>query len=137
MFKKIKKLDLSQWVVTKFYHYPSVAGDEIGEYDEVWHDKPVGDPYIKEVFHHFMNVVDYYFNADGKKVVVKDNEPGLVYMPYLMKGSLYDNKTTIKIENISTGEILYVSSKDGRYRLGTTYYSEREDSTDFGIIHKN
>ena len=119
MFKKIEKLDLSQWVVTKFYHYPSIAGDEIGEYDEVWHSKPVGDPYIKEVFHHFMTVVDHYFHAGGKK------------------GSLYDNKTVIKIENISTGEILYVSSKDGRYRLGTTYYSEREDSTDFGIIHKN
>ena len=119
MFKKVEKLNLSQWVVTKFYHYSSIAGDEIGEYDEVWHDKPVGNPYIKEVFLHFMNVVDYYFHADGKK------------------GSLYDNKTTIKIENISTGEILYVSSKDGRYRLGTTYCSEREDSTDFGIIHKN
>jgi hypothetical protein len=119
MFKKVKRLDLSQWVVTKFYHYPSVAGEEIGEYDEVWHDKPVGDPYIKEVFHHFMTVVDHYFHADGKK------------------GTLYDNKVTIKIENIYTGEILYVSSKDGRYRLGTTYYSEMEYSTDFGIIHKN
>ena len=118
MFDKVEKLDLSQWVVTKFYHYPSIAGDEIGEYDEVWHGKPVGDPYIKEVFYHFMTVVDHYFNADRKKVVVKDKESGLVYMPYLMKESLYDNKTTIKIENISTGEILYVSSKDGRYRLG-------------------
>ena len=135
MFKKIEKLDLSQWVVTKFYHYPSIAGDEIGEYDEVWHDKPTGDPYIKEVFYHFMTVVDHYFNADRKKVVV--NKSGLVCIPNLMKESLYDNKTTIKIENISTGEILYVSSKDGRYRLGTTYCSEREDSTDFGIIHKN
>ena len=119
MFDKVEKLDLSQWVVTKFYHYPSIAGDEIGEYDEVWHDKPTGDSYIKEVFYHFMTAVDHYFHADGKK------------------GSLYDNKVTIKIENISTGEILYVSSKDGRYRLGTTYYSEREHSTDFGIIHKN
>ena len=35
MFDKVEKLDLSQWVVTKFYHYPSIAGDEIGEYDEV------------------------------------------------------------------------------------------------------
>ena len=119
MFDKVEKLDLSQWVVTKFYHYPSIAGDEIGEYDEVWHGEPVGDPYIKEVFYHFMTVIDHYFHAGGKK------------------GSLYDNKTVIKIENISTGEILYVSSKDGRYRLGTTYCSEREDSTDFGIIHKN
>lgn len=135
MFDKVEKLDLSQWVVTKFYHYPSIAGDEIGEYDEVWHNKPTGDPYIKEVFYHFMTVVDHYFNADRKKVVV--DESGLVCIPNLMKWSLYDNKTTIKINNIYTGEILYVSSKDGRYRLGTTYYSERGDSTDFGIIHKN
>lgn len=33
MFNKVKRLDLSQWVVTKFYHYPSVAGGEIGEYE--------------------------------------------------------------------------------------------------------
>ncbi len=119
MFKKVKRLDLSQWVVTRFYHYQSVAGEEIGEYDEIWHDKPLGDPYIKEVFQHFMTVVDHYFHADGQN------------------GSLYDNKVTIKIENISTSEILYVSYKDGRYRLGTTYYSERGYCTDFGIIHKN
>ena len=119
MFKKIEKLDLSQWVVTKFYHYPSIAGDEIGEYDEVWHDKPTGDPYIKEVFYHFMTVVDHYFNADRKKVVV--NESGLVCIPNLMKWSLYDN----------------ASFKDGHYKLGQTYYSESEYSTDFGIIHKN
>ena len=119
MFKKVKKLDLSQWVVTKFYHYPSVASGTIGEYDEMWPDRPIGDPYIKEVFHHFMTIVDYYFHTDGKK------------------GSLYDNKVTIKIENISTGEILYTSFKDGHYKLGQTYYSEREYSTDFGIIHKN
>ena len=119
MFNKVKRLDLSQWVVTKFYHYPSVAGGEIGEYDETWYDKPVGDSYIKEVFLHFMSIVDHYFHADGKKV------------------TLFDNKVTIKIENISTSEILYVSFKDGFYRLGTTYYSEREYSTDFGIIHKN
>lgn len=119
MFKKVQKLDLSQWVVTRFYHYQSVAGDELGEYDEMWYEKPVGDPYVKEVFQHFMNVVDYYFHADGKR------------------GTLYDNKVTIKIENISTGDILYVSSKDGRYRLGTTYFSEREYCTDFGIIHKS
>ena len=85
----------------------------------MWPDKPIGDPYIKEVFHHFMTIVDYYFHADGKK------------------GSLYDNKVTIKIENISTGEILYTSYKDGHYKLGQTYYAEREYSTDFGIIHKN
>ena len=35
MFDKVKKLDLSQWVVTKFYHYPSVASGTIGEYDEM------------------------------------------------------------------------------------------------------
>ena len=119
MFKKVKKLDLSQWVVTKFYHYPSVASGTIGEYDEMWPDRPIGDPYIKEVFHHFMTIVDHYFHADGNK------------------GSLYDNKVTIKIENISTGEILYTSFKDGHYKQGQTYFSEKEYSTDFGIIHKN
>ena len=56
MFKKVKKLDLSQWVVTKFYHYPSVASGTIGEYEDgftkiAWQISPDGRFYYLDKYY--------------------------------------------------------------------------------------
>jgi hypothetical protein len=117
---KIEKLDLSKWVITKFYHYASICQDIFGEYDTMWHSKPVGDPYLKELFHHFMNIADvYYHNNIGNN-----------------HSTLYDNKITIEITNIEDGNKLYISSKDGRYLIGKSVWSEFGTVTEFGVIKK-
>lgn len=117
---KIEKLDLSKWVITKFYHYASICQDIFGEYDTIWNSKPVGDPYLKEIFYHFMNIADvYYHNSTGNNHC-----------------TLYDNKVTIEITNIENEEKLYISSKDGRYLIGKSVWSEFGSFTEFGIIKK-
>lgn len=120
--KKIQKLDLSKWVVTKFYHYTSICQDIYGEYDNtVWISKrPVGDPYLQELFQHFMSIVDLYYQ------IKTGNE----------HSTLYDNKITIEITNIEDGSKLYISSKDGRYLIGKSVWSEFGTVTNFGVIEK-
>lgn len=112
---KIKKLDLSKWVVTKFYHYASIVSDpDMYEYDEIWYNKPLGDPYIKELYLRFINIVNLYANTD-----------------------LRDNKTTIGIMNIDTHEELFITSKDGRYLIGNSVWSEFGYVTTFGVKQFN
>ena len=124
-YKKVKKWDLSKWIVTKFYHYTSCAQDVIFEYDEVWHTKPVGDPYIKELYEHFLRIADAYFTLHY--------EDDLTH--YV--GSLgHQNKTTIEVQSIETGEKLYLTQYDGRYYIGRTVYSEFNNHDVFGIKRK-
>ena len=112
---KIKKLDLSKWVVTKFYHYTALVNDpDFYEYDEVWHEKPLGDPYIKELYYHFLKIVNFYAGHD-----------------------LQDNKTVIEIKNVDTKEVKYISSKDGRYLYGNAVWSEWGWVSTFGMIKNN
>lgn len=109
---KIKKLDLSKWVITKFYHYASIVNDpDFYEYDEIWHTKPVGDPYIKELYNHFLSIANLYVGHD-----------------------ISDNKTTIGIKNIETKDELFITSKDGRYLIGNSVYSEFGYVTTFGVV---
>jgi len=119
--KKIQKLDLTKWIVTKFYHYTSICQDIYGEYDTMWSGRdPVGDPYIRELFQHFMSIVElYYRNKTGNE-----------------HSTLYDNKITIEITNIEDGSKLYISSKDGRYLIGKSVWSEFGTVTNFGVIEK-
>ena len=120
-YKKVKKWDKSKWIVTKFYHYTSCARDVIYEYDKVWHTKPVGDPYVKELYEHFLNIADAYLNLHNG-----DSLFGF--------GSLgHQNKTTIEVQNIETGEKLYLTQYDGRYYIGRTVYSEFNNYEEFGI----
>lgn len=122
IYDKVKKWDLSKWIVTKFYHYTSCAKDTIAEYDEVWHSKPVGDPYIKELYNHFLKVADAYFTLH-----FEDN-----ITTYC--GSLgHQNKTTIEVQNIETGIVLYITQYDGRYYIGRSVYSEFNKYDVFGI----
>ena len=106
--KKIQKLDLTKWVVTKFYHYTSIC------------QKPVGDPYLQELFQHFMSIVDLYYQ------IKTGNE----------HSTLYDNKITIEITNIEDASKLYISSKDGRYLIGKSVWSEFGTVTNFGVTEK-
>ena len=109
---KIKKLDLSKWVIIKFYHYASIVNDpDFYEYDEIWHTKPVGDPYIKELYNHFLSIANLYVGHD-----------------------ISDNKTTIGIKNIETKDELFITSKDGRYLIGNSVYSEFGYVTTFGVV---
>ena len=62
VFGKVKKLDFSKWVVTKFYHYTSRATEVFAKYDPVWYQKPHGDSYVKDVYDHFLKCVDAYLN---------------------------------------------------------------------------
>lgn len=114
----MENLDFSKWVVTKFYHYTSRATEVFAEYDAFWHPEPMGDPYIKEVYDHFLKCADAYLNY-----------------PDISFASLsHQNKTTIEIFNIETGEKLYVTQYDGRYTLGKDVFTEFGNVTDFGLI---
>lgn len=104
LYAKVKKLDLGKWILTRYFHYTSTAVNIMHEYDEMWHDKPTGDPYIKELYYHFWSIYKVYCGKD----------------PW----SMPDNKTTCEIMNIETNEKLYITSKDGRYYIGTSYWSE-------------
>jgi hypothetical protein len=118
---KIEKLDLSKWVITKFYHYSSICQDIFGEYDTMWSgQKPVGDPYLKELYYHFLEIANTYCRIYSGNVHT----------------NIYDNKTTIEITNIEDGSKLYISSKDGRYLIGTSVWSEFGSFTEFGVIKK-
>lgn len=117
---KIEKLDLSKWVITKFYHYASICQDIFGEYDTMWHSKPVGDPYLKELYYHFLEIANVYCRINSGNV----------------HSNIYDNKTTIEITNIEDGNKLYISSKDGRYLIGKSVWSEFGNFTEFGVTKK-
>ena len=125
LYAKVQRLDLSKWVVAKFYHYTSCAREQIAEYDPIWHgsmsEKDAwGDPYVKELYDHFQACVDAYLNY-----------------PEISYTSLgHQNKTTIEIFNIETGERLYLSQYDGRYYLGKDVWSEFGNVSEFGIIKK-
>lgn len=121
VYSRIKKLDLSKWIVTKFYHYTSRAQDIIAEYDEVWHSKPMGDPYIKTVYEHFLRVADSYLNI----------QYGDSPCDFASLG--HQNKTTIEVQNIETGDKLYITQYDGRYYIGKTVWSEFNKYDVFGI----
>ena len=122
LYAKVKRLDLTKWVVTKFYHYTSCARDFIAEYDPVWHiDNVWGDPYVKELYDHFQQCADAYLNY-----------------PEISWSSMgHQNKTTIEIFNIETGEKLYLTQYDGRYYLGKSVWSEFGHVSEFGIIKKS
>ena len=117
VFGKVKKLDFSKWVVTKFYHYTSRATEVFAKYDPVWHQKPYGDPYVKDVYDHFLKCVDAYLNYPEITFASLGNQ----------------NKTTIEIFNIETGEKLYVTQYDGVYSIGKDVYSEFRNVSQFGI----
>lgn len=120
-YDNVKKLDLSKWVVTKFYHYTSWVGDKLYEYDPTWHQKPVGDKYLEEMYNHFQLVVDTYFRNHTK-------------LEWTSLGN--QNKTVIEIQNIDTGEVLYIGRYDGVYHLGKSVRSEFNVFDSFGIIRK-
>ena len=117
VFGKVKKLDFSKWVVTKFYHYTSRATEVFAKYDPVWHQRHWGDPYVKDVYDHFQTCVDAYLNYPEITFASLGNQ----------------NKTTIEIFNIETGEKLYVTQYDGVYSIGKDVYSEFGNVSQFGI----
>ena len=125
LYAKVERLNLTKWVVTKFYHYASCARDFIAEYDPIWNGSAKdgiawGDPYIKELYDHFQACVDAYLN----------------YPEHSWSSLGHQNKTTIEIFNIETGEKLYITQYDGRYYLGKSVWSEFENVSNFGIIKK-
>ena len=122
IYKKIKKIDISKWIVTKYYHYTSIVRDIFGEYDTAWHSKPWGDEYIKELFEHFMQIVEVYailYNKENNR------------FPSQMR----DNKVVIEITNIESGEKLYLGYKDLRYMIGKDVWSEFGYHTPFGVVN--
>jgi hypothetical protein len=120
-YDKVKKFDFSKWVVTKFYHYTSWVGDRLYEYDPTWHQKPVGDKYLEEMYDHFQLVVDTYFRN---------------YTKHEWNSLGNQNKTVIEIQNIDTGEVLYIGRYDGVYHLGKSVRSEFNRFDTFGILRK-
>ena len=123
LYAKVKRLDLTKWVVTKFYHYTSCARDFIAEYDPIWNGSAKdgtawGDPYVKELYDHFQECVDAYLN----------------YPEHSWSSLGHQNKTTIEIFNIETGEKLYLTQYDGRYYIGKSVWSEFGHLEDIGII---
>ena len=113
IYSKVKTLEVSKWIVTKFYRYTSYVNEVVAEYDPFWHDKPWGDSYIKELYDHFLKIAETYFGH-----------------------RLFDNKTVIEIKNIETGEMLYVGFKDNKYLLGKSVWSEFNGNYEFGFIKK-
>lgn len=117
-YNKIQKFDFSKWVVTKFYHYTSRATEVFAKYDPVWGMKPRGDKYIKEVYEHFLLCANAYLNYPEHSFASLGNQ----------------NKTTIEIFNIETGQKLYLTQYDGVYTIGTNVYTEFGNKTEFGIV---
>ena len=104
IYNKIDKLDLSKWILTRFFHYRAQVTDKFGERDEMWHSKPLGDEEIKNLYDHFYLIYHRYHKFSG--------------LP------LADNKTICEIMNIETGEKLYLGKYDGKYSIGKSYWSE-------------
>ena len=117
-YNKIQKFDFSKWVVTKFYHYTSRATEVFARYDPIWGGKPRGDKYIKVVYEHFLMCANAYLNYPEITFASLGNQ----------------NKTTIEIFNIETGQKLYLTQYDGVYSIGTKVYTEFGNKTDIGII---
>jgi len=115
LFNKIKKLDLSKWVLTKMYCYTSSVRDIIARYETWPHEN--GDKYIKDLYDHFVRIANIY------KFERYDSGYGCK-----------DNKTTIEITNIETGEKLYIGMYDDNYSLGKDYWSEFGNYYEFGYI---
>mgnify|MGYP007104063484 CR=1 FL=1 len=108
-----KRLDLSKWVLTRYFHYRSSVRDRIAEYEEIFRDNPSGDVYVKELYEHFYEVYKVYAG--------------------LKKYSQPDNKTVCEITNIETGEKLYIGSFDCIWALGKDYWSEFGSGSEIGI----
>ena len=71
LYAKVERLNLTKWVVTKFYHYTSCARDFIAEYDPIWNGSAKdgiawGDPYLKVsiIYYHHSSVLNIYTNFD-------------------------------------------------------------------------
>lgn len=120
-YNKVKRLDFSKWVVTHFYHYTAWVRGGINKYDPTWHQKPIGDKYLKEMYDHFQLVADTYLRIHtGSEWSSLGNQ----------------NKTVIAIRNIETGEVLFIGRYDGVYTLGTEVRSEFNNFDTFGINRK-
>lgn len=117
LYKKIKKLDLSKWVLTKLFSYTSSVTNRFGSYETFI--KEIGDSYIETLYYHFLRIANLYrFGPDFT---------GL---------GLDDNKTTIEIMNIETGEKLYIGKYDANYHIGKSYYSEFGYYNEFGFVNR-
>lgn len=120
-YNKVKRLDFSKWVVTHFYHYTAWVRGVINKYDPTWHQKPMGDKYLEEMYDHFQLVADTYLRIHtGSEWGSLGNQ----------------NKTVIAIRNIETGEVLFIGRYDGVYTLGTEVQSEFNNFDTFGINRK-
>lgn len=107
LYKKVKKLTLSDWVPTRVFLYTSGVKDKIFEYDTFTFNGKRGDPYIKELFDHFLQMIEIMTGKD-----------------------VNDNKIVIEIKNIYTGHTNYIGQYDARYSVGTGYWTE------FGMYKK-
>lgn len=111
-YGKVTKLDLSKWIITRFYKYTSTVREWIASYETMFDKR--GDEYIKELYDHFVRIANIYYNGFTKRSL-----------------GLEDNKTVIEITNIETGDKLYIGQYDGNYRLGLDVWTEFGDYYDF------
>ena len=120
-YDKVKKLDLSKWIVTNFYHYTSSVRDRIATFEESASvtGKNLGDTYLKDLFFHFLDIVDTYY------CIYKGEDRWPV--------SLNDNKITIEITNIETKKKLYLGKYDWYFSMGESVWSEFGYHTSVGI----
>jgi hypothetical protein len=94
-----KTLNPENYEILAFYPYPSTPRDIVAEYDDCMTHK--GTTKLKPLFETLMDEIDSH-----------------------QKGSMRDNKTTIKIRHIPSGAEYYLGYKDGFYRMGKTVYQE-------------
>lgn len=102
----MEKIKSNDFEILAFYPYPSTPTKLIGEYDEGI--RYSGDENIKVLFEALMDEIDFH-----------------------QKYSLRDNKTTIKVRHIPTGEIFYIGCKDWYYRTGKSVYQEAGTEIEF------
>lgn len=107
----------SDYEILAFYPYPSTAIKIVEECDELPFNNYHGNQKIKDLFEGLMNEIDSHTTQ-----------------------SLRDNKISIKIKNKETKDILYISYKDGFYRIGTDVFQEHnleytfEKNKDFWLL---
>ena len=119
LFKKKEQglqLDLSKYIITRLFHYTSWVKNDFASYNPTWYSKPIGDPNVKTIFYHFLNIANTYYRKFTEH-----------------KWSTLDqNKMVIEIQNVETGEFLYLGKYDDIYKIGKDFGTENKHCTHFG-----
>jgi hypothetical protein len=94
-------INIENYDIIEVYRYPSYVNDIIAEYDEIWHNKPIGDRNIKRLYEQAIKIVNEQLNKN-----------------------VDDNKVAILLKHKTTGREIIVGNKDNTYKIGLSVFCE-------------